>query len=199
MKSPLSSVTIWGLVTTAAATFGLPAIDPTASKAQLVIQILGLLLAAYGRWRKGDLSLTGKAPVAPLLALVAAPFLLGGCQALGLNPAAQAPAYSGVGVLVVGSDNEAKLYAKGDQSGATGASGSASQSLEIPQETVDALIGAAQQLIAAGNPAAAAGILDALKSAHDAKKAPKAPAPVKAQEPVPAVPVAPAPLPEPVK
>lgn len=109
---------------------------------------------------------------------------LTGCQALGqalgVQPRADAPAYQGVGVLVLGHDNDVKLANKGDQSGAVGASGQASQSaeqtLEVPQEVVDSLITAAQGLIAAGNPAAAAGVLDALRGATGGKKQPPAPA-----------------------
>ena len=124
---------------------------------------------------------------------------LAGCQALGqslgLQPKADAPAYSGIGVVILGSSNDGRVSSKTDQSGAVGASGQASQSaeqsLEIPQETVDALIGAAQSLIAAGNPAAAAGVLDALKST----KHPKAAAPAPKAAPLPA----PVPTIEPVK
>lgn len=97
-----------------------------------------------------------------LLFLALAAVTLAGCNALGLTPRADAPAYSGVGVLVVGNENEPKLSTRTDQSGAVGASGSASQTLEVPAETVEALVAAAQSLIAAGNPEAAAAVLGAL-------------------------------------
>lgn len=134
----------------------------------------------------------------PALLAAAALLSLTGCQALGqalgVQPKADAPAYSGIGVVILGSSNDGRVASKTDQSGAVGASGQASQSaeqtLEIPQETVDALIGAAQQLIAAGNPAAAAGVLDALKSAKHPKAAP-APTPKAAPLPAPVEPVKP--------
>lgn len=138
-------------------------------------------------------------PLALLLALVA----LTGCaalgQALGVQPKADAPAYSGVGVVMLHNrDSSADGTARGakvDQSGAVGASGSASaeatQTVEVPAEVVESLIGAAQALIAAGNPTAASAVLGAIgpaKKAKAEKSAPAAPAPAPAEPVAPAVP-----------
>jgi hypothetical protein len=88
-------------------------------------------------------------------------------QLLGAKSDALAPAYSGVGVVVLGHDNETRQDNKSDQSGATGSTASSSaqaeqtQTVEIGQEAVQALLDAAQAAIAAGNPAAASGILGA--------------------------------------
>lgn len=119
-----------------------------------------------------------------LVLLVACSLALTGCQALGqvlgVQPRADAPAYSGVGVLVVGSENDARVASRADQSGAVGAQGSAQQSadqsLEIPAEVVEALVAAAQQLIAAGNPSAAAAVLGTIHSGATKKRTPPAPA-----------------------
>ena len=125
--------------------------------------------------------------------LLACALALTGCQALaqtlGVQPKADAPAYSGVGVVMLhnrdsSSDSTAR-GAKVDQSGAVGASGSASsdatQTLEVPAEVVESLVGAAQALIAAGNPQAASAVLGAIgtkkpKPAQAAPAAPVAPA-----------------------
>ena len=130
----------------------------------------------------------------PVLLLVACVFLTG-CQglsqALGISPAATAPAYYGVGVVNNG-DYDGKLYSKGDLSGATGATGSGTQDAdmvqELPAEAIEALGAAAKDALALGNPAGAAAILNAIP----AKKPKPAPAPA----PTPAPP-APAPLPAP--
>lgn len=117
--------------------------------------------------------------------LAGAVAILCGCQALGQalgqQPTAQAPTVNVVQANApYGDASGAGRSARTDQSGAVGASGQASQSaeqsLEIPQETIDALIGAAQTLIATGNPAAAAGVLDALHTATAKKPKPGAPA-----------------------
>lgn len=60
-KSLFSSVTIWGLLATAAGAFGVPAIEPGADTKSLVLTLLGLVLALIGRWRQGDLTI-GPAP-----------------------------------------------------------------------------------------------------------------------------------------
>lgn len=60
-KSMFSSVTIWGLLATAAGAFGIPAIEPGADTKSLVLTLIGLVLALIGRWRQGDLTL-GPAP-----------------------------------------------------------------------------------------------------------------------------------------
>lgn len=131
----------------------------------------------------------------PFLALLLACALaLAGCQALaqtlGVQPKADAPAYSGVGVVMLhnrdsSSDSTAR-GAKVDQSGAVGASGSASgeaaQTLEVPAEVIEQLVSAAQALIASGNPTAASAVLGAIGP----KKAKAAPAPA----PAPAEPAA---------
>src|SRR3990172_11147999 len=95
-----------------------------------------------GRRRKARTMTRLRLPFWELAALA-----LGGCQALGqvlgVQPKADAPAYSGVGVVVLGSANDTRQTTKGDQSGAVGASGqasqAASQTLEIPQEVVEQL------------------------------------------------------------
>lgn len=117
-----------------------------------------------------------------LVLLAAFALTLTGCQglsqALGISPAATAPAYSGVGVVVVGSENTARLASRADLSGDTGADGSGSQSaeqsLEIPAEVVEALVEAAKDALAANNPVAAAGILGAIPASKpkDGAKAP---------------------------
>ena len=115
-------------------------------------------------------------------------------QALGVQPRADAPAYHGVGVVVLGHDNDTRLSDKADQSGAVGASGTASQTAdmtqEIPAEAIEALVTAAKDAIAAGNPAAAAAILSAVPT--------KKPKPAATSPPggPPAAPSAPMPPPD---
>lgn len=77
-KNIFSSATIIGILTTIAGTFGVPAIDPSATTLQLILQIVGTLLALWGRWRQGDLTL-GKAPTSPPLFLVLGVLALSAC------------------------------------------------------------------------------------------------------------------------
>lgn len=133
---------------------------------------------------------------APALLLAVAVLALPGCsamaQALGVDPRATAPAYSGVGVVVLGSpDTHVTVPARTDQSGAVGATGKASSdaeqtsSAEIPAEAIQAIVQAAEALLAAGQPSAAAALL-----ARVAAKKPAA-------QPAPATPEAPTPGPAP--
>lgn len=137
---------------------------------------------------------------APALLLAVAVLALPGCsamaQALGVDPRATAPAYSGVGVVVLGSpDARVTVPARTDQSGAVGATGKASSdaeqtsSAEIPAEAVQAMVQAAEALLAAGKPDAAAALL--------ARVAAKKPAAEPAPKPAPAAPEAPPPGPAP--
>ena len=50
MKSPLLSKTVLGLALTVAGEFGAPAVAPETPTLQVVVQLLGLALALYGRW-----------------------------------------------------------------------------------------------------------------------------------------------------
>lgn len=141
---------------------------------------------------------------APALLLAVAVLALPGCsalaQALGVDPRATAPAYSGVGVVVLGSpDTRVTVPARTDQSGAVGATGKASSdaeqtsSAEIPAEAVQAMVQAAEALLAAGKPDAAAALLARVAAKKAAETpAPKADAaPPVAPAPVPAAPTAP--------
>ena len=141
---------------------------------------------------------------APALLLAVAVLALPGCsalaQALGVDPRATAPAYSGVGVVVLGSpDARVAVPAKTDQSGAVGATGSAktdadqTTTAEIPAEAVAAMVEAARSLLAAGKPDAAAALLARVAAKKAAETpAPKADAaPPVAPAPVPAAPTAP--------
>jgi hypothetical protein len=65
-KNALTSATIIGILTTIAGTFGVPAVSPDATTTQLVLQIVGTLLALWGRWRQGDLTVGAAKTVAPL-------------------------------------------------------------------------------------------------------------------------------------
>lgn len=101
MKSVLSSATVWGIITAAAGAFGVPAVDPSAETAQLVLQIVGLLIALWGRWRKGDLHLRGGA----FLPLLIAGLVLGGCAGMpGLTGGGTsgAPATASQGAQTIG-------------------------------------------------------------------------------------------------
>lgn len=143
---------------------------------------------------------------APALLLAVAVLALPGCsalaQALGVDPRATAPAYSGVGVVVLGSpDARVSVPAKTDQSGAVGATGSAktdadqTTTAEIPAEAVAAMVEAARSLLAAGQPDAAAALLARVAAKKAAETpAPKADAaPPVAPAPAPAAPTAPEP------
>jgi hypothetical protein len=100
MKNVLRSATILGILTTIAGSFGVPAVDPSATTLQLVLQIVGLLLALWGRWRKGDLRIGAAAP------LLLAALVLTGCAGLtpsGLSPStAGAPATATQGAQTIG-------------------------------------------------------------------------------------------------
>lgn len=133
-------------------------------------------------------------PLALLLALVALTGCQGLSQALGVQPKADAPSYTVVGVYARdgGTAGDVAKSMRSDQSGAVGASGQATgdaaQTLEVPAEVVESLVSAAQALIAAGNPTAASAVLGAIGPAKKAKPEKPAPAPA----PAPAEPAAPA-------
>jgi hypothetical protein len=153
--------------------------------AEGLVGIAGAVLALRGR-AKATQPVSLNLDLGKILGVSTAAGVLlfaGGCQALGLrtgtDPNAQAPAYSGVGVLVLGAGNDLQRAVSGvrlDQSGATGASGQASssaeqsQTTEIGAEAVSALLDAAQAALAGGNPAAAQGILGAAQQIGGAKK-----------------------------
>lgn len=81
-KNALTSATIIGILTTVAGTFGVPAVSPDATTTQLVLQIVGTLLALWGRWRQGDLTvLPAKPPAVPPAALLLAALALSACVA----------------------------------------------------------------------------------------------------------------------
>lgn len=81
-KHALASTTILGLLTAAAGTGGVvPAAVPNASTWDLVLQIVGLVLALIGRWKHGDLTILPGKPPAPPVALVLAALALSACVA----------------------------------------------------------------------------------------------------------------------
>lgn len=83
-KHALASTTILGILTTVAGTFGVPAVSPDSTTTQLVLQIVGLVLAIIGRWKHGDLTILPSKPPAPPVALVLAALGIGtfsGCVA----------------------------------------------------------------------------------------------------------------------
>lgn len=81
-KHALASTTILGLIAAAAGTGGVvPAAVPNASTWDLVLQIVGLVVALIGRWKHGDLTLLPSKPPAPPVALVLAALALSGCVA----------------------------------------------------------------------------------------------------------------------
>lgn len=81
-KSALSSATIIGILTTIAGTFGVPAVSEDATTTQLVLQIVGTLLALWGRWRQGDLTvLPSKTTVPPAALLLLGVGTFSGCAA----------------------------------------------------------------------------------------------------------------------
>lgn len=80
-KSALASTTILGILTTVAGTFGVPAVSPDSTTTQLVLQIVGLVLAIIGRWKHGDLTILPGKPPAPPVALVLAALALSACVA----------------------------------------------------------------------------------------------------------------------
>jgi len=193
------STTIIGLLAVALvaahAHFGWSWLPPDEAAAEHVAEgmvgIAGAVLALRGR-AKATQPVSLNLDLGKILGVSTAAGVLlfaGGCQALGLrtgtDPNAQAPAYSGVGVLVLGAGNDLQRAVSGirlDQSGATGASGQASssaeqsQTTEIGAEAVSALLDAAQTALAGGNPAAAQGILGAAQKISGAKKEKLAPA-----------------------
>ena len=70
MKSALKSRTIWGVLIAAGAAAGLPGLAAPAEDASTVdtvVHVIGLLLAVYGRFRAGGISLlpTKDVPAAP--------------------------------------------------------------------------------------------------------------------------------------
>lgn len=69
MKSALKSKTIWGVLIAAGAAAGLPGLAAPADDASTVdtvVHVLGLLLALYGRWKAGGISImSSKAPTPP--------------------------------------------------------------------------------------------------------------------------------------
>lgn len=70
-KHALASTTILGVLAAAAGTGGVvPAAVPNASTWDLVLQIVGLVVALIGRWKHGDLTLLPSKPPAPPVALV---------------------------------------------------------------------------------------------------------------------------------
>ena len=84
-KNILLSTTILGILTTAAGAFGVQAVAPTVagdpatdhSLLQTILTVLGLVLAAWGRYKKGDLTiLPAKAPEVPPAVPPAAALLL---------------------------------------------------------------------------------------------------------------------------
>jgi len=187
------STTIIGLLAVALvaahAHFGWSWLPPDQAAAEHVAEgmvgIAGAVLALRGR-AKATQPVSLSLDVGKLLGVTtvgAFALLACGCQALGLktttDPNAQAPAYSGVGVLVLGAGNDLQRAVSGvrlDQSGATGASGQASstaeqsQTTEIGAEAVSALLDAAQAALAGGNSAAAQGILGAAQKIGGAKR-----------------------------
>ena len=125
---------------------------------------------------------------------ILAALALSGCQAasqlLGVQPRADAPSYTVVGVYARdhGTAGDVAKGQRVDNSGAVGASGSASatseQTQEIPAEAFDALVEAAKGALSAGSPEAAGAILKAIPS----KKKPEAvKPPVVVPAPVPPV------------
>ena len=76
-KHALASTTILGILTTVAGTFGVPAVSPDSTTTQLVLQIVGLVLALWGRWKHGDLTILPAKPPAPPVALVLAALGIG--------------------------------------------------------------------------------------------------------------------------
>ena len=64
-KNVLLSTTILGILTTAAGAFGVQAVAPTVagdpatdhSLLQTILTVLGLVLAAWGRYKRGDLTI----------------------------------------------------------------------------------------------------------------------------------------------
>ena len=80
-KNALTSTTILGILTTVAGTFGVPAVSPDSTTTQLVLQILGLVVALYGRWKHGDLTILPAKPPAPPVVLVLAALALSACVA----------------------------------------------------------------------------------------------------------------------
>ena len=100
-KNILLSTTILGILTTAAGAFGVQAVAPTVagdpatdhSLLQTILTVLGLVLAAWGRYKQGDLTiLPAKAPEVPPAVPPAAALLLiliGGCAMPKLDSGAQ--------------------------------------------------------------------------------------------------------------
>lgn len=70
MKHAIKSRTIWGVLIAAAGTLGLPGLAAPAEDASTVdtvVHVIGLLLAIYGRFKAGGISLLPKkdVPAAP--------------------------------------------------------------------------------------------------------------------------------------
>lgn len=70
MKHAIKSRTIWGVLIAAAGTLGLPGLAAPAEDASTVdtvVHVIGLLLAIYGRFKAGGISLLRKkdVPAAP--------------------------------------------------------------------------------------------------------------------------------------
>lgn len=89
-KPALYSTTILGLLTAAAGTGGVvPAAVPNASTWDLVLQIVGLVLALWGRWKHGDLTILPAKPPVPPAALVICTLALGASTATCVAPASE--------------------------------------------------------------------------------------------------------------
>jgi hypothetical protein len=196
-KNALTSATIIGILTTIAGTFGVPAVSEDATTTQLVLQIVGTLLALWGRWRQGDLTVGAAKTVAPLVLLALGIFTMG-CAAPSSEQgkAAQGGSTGVQPVVNVTVTFGGKVDVSGTSSGtAAPSAASEAQNRQEGRNDIDVPIDASGLV-----PGAAAGkVLGGLKVPAVPKVAPVEivpPAPVPA--PAPVVPETPAPVDAPV-